>query len=98
MSQKRPFFATRIWCLKTLVLETPVCVIDLSWATGPIKSHVGTHPCCFPEPFDIAQRRGAKEPLVLAVEVRRIFVAHAIAGTGGVEVLAEHEPARFLQP
>src|SRR3712207_2274124 len=51
-----------------------------------------------PHAFDIAQRRRAEEPLVLAAEVRGVVVAHAVAGARRVEALTEHQPAGLLQP
>src|SRR6185295_13852249 len=46
----------------------------------------------------IAYRGLAEEPLVLAAEVRGVVVAHPVPGARGVEPLAQHEAARFLEP
>ena len=35
--------------------------------------------------------------LVLTAKVRRVVVADAKTGAGGIEVLAEHQPPRFLE-
>src|SRR5215213_8910711 len=60
-------------------------------------SHGSAYRCGFPQPFHVAHRRRAEEPLVLAGEVRGVRVAHAVAGARGVEILAEHEAAGLLQ-
>jgi hypothetical protein len=41
---------------------------------------------------------GAEELLVIAAEVRWGFVAHAVPGARRVQVFAEHQAARFLEP
>src|SRR5262249_50070500 len=51
-----------------------------------------------PQPRHVAHRRRAKEPPVLAAEVRGVVIPDAVAGAGGVDVLAEHEAAGFLEP
>lgn len=51
-----------------------------------------------PQPCHITQRRRAEVPLVLAAEVRAVVVPDAIAGTGGVEGLVEHQSPGRLQP
>jgi hypothetical protein len=51
----------------------------------------------FPQPFGVAHRRRSEEPLVVAGEVRGVAVAHAEAGTRGVQVLAEHEASGRLE-
>ncbi len=43
-------------------------------------------------------RRRAKQPLVLAREVRGVAVPHAVPGAGRIEPLAKHEPPGFLEP
>src|SRR4051794_375287 len=39
----------------------------------------------------------SEQPLVLPAELRGVVVADAVAGAGGVEVLAEEEAAGFLE-
>ena len=51
----------------------------------------------FSQPLGVAHRRRAEEPLVLTGEVRGVAVAHAAAGTPGIEVLAEHEAPGLLE-
>src|SRR5258706_13629424 len=48
--------------------------------------------------FAVGRGRGAEEPAVLAAELARALVAHAVAGGGGVERLAHEELARLVQP
>src|SRR6185503_19820318 len=50
------------------------------------------------EPGDVPLRWGAEMLFVFAAEVRRIFVAHADRGGRGVQILAEHQAACFLEP
>jgi hypothetical protein len=57
-----------------------------------------TFPGAFPQLFHVAHRRCAEEPLVLAGEVRGVAVPHVVAGACGVEALAEHQTAGFLEP
>ena len=63
-----------------------------------IGSQSGAYCRVSPQPFHVAYRWCTEEPLVIAGEVRGVVVAHAIAGTRGVEVVAEHEAAGLLQP
>jgi PPP family 3-phenylpropionic acid transporter len=51
----------------------------------------------FPQPFHVAQRRQAEEPLVVPAKACGIVVPHAIAGTRRVETLADHQLAGFLK-
>src|SRR5205085_213573 len=46
----------------------------------------------------ISRRRLAEEPLVLSTKLRGIFVAHPIAGARGIQVFAQHETPRLLEP
>ena len=62
-----------------------------------ICSRAGAFRGGLPQPLHVARRRRAEEPLVLAGELRGVAVAHPVAGTRDVEVLAEHEAARFLE-
>src|SRR3954464_5354567 len=52
----------------------------------------------FPQSFDIAHGWLAKELFVLAVEVRGIIIAHAVARACRIQALTEHEAAGLLQP
>lgn len=49
------------------------------------------------QPVHIALRGRAEQPFVLAVEMRGVAISHAVAGAGGVDVVAEHEPAGLLE-
>jgi hypothetical protein len=40
----------------------------------------------------------SEQPLVLAAELRGVLVAHPVAGTGGIQVLAEHQAPGLLEP
>src|SRR5262245_59633471 len=51
-----------------------------------------------PQVLHVVHRRRAEKPLVLATEVRGVAVPYAVSSTCGIETLAEHEPARFLEP
>ena len=53
--------------------------------------------CELAELLDVADRGVAEVAFVLAAEVGGVVVADAVAGFGGVEVFAEHQPAGFLQ-
>ena len=46
---------------------------------------------------NIALRRRAEELLVIAAEVRRVFVAHTVSGVRRVQVFTEHQASRLLQ-
>lgn len=43
-------------------------------------------------------RRGAEQLLVVAAEVRGVTVADAVAGARRVQLFAEHQAARLLEP
>src|SRR5918995_6571211 len=90
-------------CLEEVFSETPgfrhYVFSETRYSPGPI----GISQACafhsgFPQPFHVARRRRAEQPLVLAGELRDVAVAHAVASARGVEVLAEHEAAGLLQP
>src|ERR687889_269751 len=66
-------------------------------ATSRVGSHGGAFHFGFPQPFHVAHRRRAEEPLVLAGEVRGVRVAHSVAGACGVYILTEHETAGLLE-
>src|SRR3954469_18177138 len=51
-----------------------------------------------PQLFHVAHWRRAKQPLILAGEVRSVTVAHAVPGPSGVEAFAHHETPRLLEP
>src|SRR4051812_22369656 len=46
--------------------------------------------CQFTKPLDVSHGRLAEVPLVVAAEVRRVFVADAESRLGRVEVLSDH--------
>src|SRR5204863_4634553 len=50
-----------------------------------------------PQASDIALRRRAEQPTVLATELRRAFVPHTPARAARVEVLVQHQLPRLLQ-
>src|SRR5690606_39233759 len=55
------------------------------------------HPRLAAQLADIRTRRRAKHPSVLAAEMRRAFIANAIACGRRLETFPEHESSRFMQ-
>src|SRR3989442_9081049 len=52
----------------------------------------------FPQPVHIAHGWDAEETFVLPIEVGGVVVAHAIGGTGRVEVFAQQQTPGLLEP
>src|SRR2546421_6176491 len=52
----------------------------------------------FPQALHIAHGWDTEEAFVLAIEVGGVVVAYAIGRTGSVEVFAQQQTARLLQP
>src|SRR5205823_158092 len=50
------------------------------------------------QPLHVPHGRLAEQPLVLAAELRGVVVAHPQAGAGGIQVLAQQEAPRLLEP
>ena len=50
------------------------------------------------QPLDIAPGGLAEQLLVLAIEMGRIVIAHAVSGARDVDLTAEQEPTGLLQP
>jgi hypothetical protein len=48
--------------------------------------------------LDVAHRRLAEVPLVLAAEVRGVIVTDSVTRLRRVEILAEHQPSGLLKP
>ena len=71
--------------------EQSVCQAQ-QWSTAD------TNASRVPQPLHVAQGRKTEESLVLPAEVGSVLVPHAVGGAGGVEILAQHQPARLLQP
>src|SRR5215204_2629855 len=84
-------------CTFTLHL-TAAATSQADRSPAPNRSYAGNYHGGFPQPFHVAHRRCAEEPLVLPVEVRSVRVAHAVAGACGIEILTEHETAGLLEP
>lgn len=54
----------------------------------PVASQSGTRRCSLSQAGHVAHRRRPEQPLVLAVEVRGVAISHAVARTGGVNIVA----------
>src|SRR6266702_569033 len=52
----------------------------------------------FPQALHVAHGWDTEEAFVLPVEVGGVVVAHAVGGTGRVEVFAQHQPAGLQGP
>jgi hypothetical protein len=52
----------------------------------------------FPQPVHVAHGWDTEEAFVLPIEVGGVAVAHAIGGTGRVEVFAQHQTPRLQEP
>src|SRR5215218_10111915 len=50
------------------------------------------------QPLHVPHGGLSEQPLVLPAELRGVVVAHPVAGTGGIQVLAEHEAPGLLEP
>ena len=55
-------------------------------------------PTRVPQPLHVAQGWKTEEALVLTAEMGSVLVPHTVGCGGGVEILAQHQPARLLQP
>jgi hypothetical protein len=51
----------------------------------------------YPQTLHVAHRWDAEEAFILSIEVGGIVVAHAVGGTGRIEVFAQHQAAGLLQ-
>src|SRR5215218_4409537 len=58
----------------------------------------GLSPRRLAQPIQVPHGGLSEQPLVLPTELRGVVVAHPVAGTGGIQVLAEHDAPGLLEP
>src|SRR5437870_3961248 len=79
-----------------MLLRSSILICRRQPGDGP-GSMSGLRRCQLSQPLHVPYRWLAEVALIFAAEMGLVVVADAVSGFAGIEVLAEHQPPRFLE-